>query len=61
MRSQIEGASQQVVEQLIQVLKKERREQKQDENHTTSLVAENNKVGTDSLSLSIYRFLGYDL
>ena len=61
VRSQIEGPSQQMVEQLIWMLKREVREQTWDENHTTSLVTENNKVGTDSLSPSTHGFLGYDL
>ena len=58
--SQIEGASPQMVEQLIQVLKREVREHTQDENHTSSLVVKN-EVGTVSLSTSIHGFPGHDL
>ena len=49
-----------MVEQLIQMLKREVREQAQDENYTTSF-AQNDKVGTDSLSPSIHWFPGYYL
>ena len=61
MRSQIEGASQELVEQLIEMLKREVKEQTQEENHTTSFVDENNKVGIDSFSPSTHGFSGYDL
>ena len=61
MRSQIEGALQEVIEQLMQMLKGDVREQTCKENHTTSFVAGNNKVGTYSFSPSIHGFSGYDL
>ena len=52
MRSQIEGASQQVVEQLIQMLKGEVRVQTWEENYKTSFVAGKSEVGNDSFSSS---------
>ena len=61
MRSQIEGASQQVVEQIIQMLKREVIEQTEEENHITSLFAGNNKIGTHSFSPPTHRFQGYAL
>ena len=60
-RSQIEGALQQVVEQLNQILKRGVREQTQEENHTTFFIAGNNEVGTDSMSPSAYWISGYHL
>ena len=61
VRSQIEGASLQVLEQLIQILKKWGERRDLGRKPHTSLVAGNIKVGTDSLSPSIHGFLGYDL
>ena len=61
VRINIEGALQQVLEKLIQILKRELREQTQGRNHTPSLITGHNKVGTDSLFPPIPGFPGYDL
>ena len=61
VRSQCEGALQQLVEQLIQMLKRDVREHTQGKIHKTFHVVGNNKVGTDSLSPYIHGFLGCDL
>ena len=56
-----EGASQHVVEQLIQMMKREVREQTQKENHTRAFIAGNHKVGADSLSTFPYESSEYHL
>ena len=60
MRSKTEGVLQQVMEHLLQMLKREMREQSQ-ENKTTSFHAGNNNVGIDSFPPSILGFPGYNL
>ena len=61
MRSQIEGASQHLVEQLIKMLTREVSEQMQKESHTTAFVAWNNKVCTVPFPPSTHGFSGFDL
>ena len=61
MRSKIQWASQHVLEQLILLLKREVREQTEEENHTTSFVSGTNNVRTDSFFPSTHSFSRYDL